>query len=352
MWLTMLHLAIGNLFIGIIEGLLASWILKAKKTRSILIMILANYSSATTGVLLIGILDRHHIETLHRFNFYYLHTSIGIIFCALFALTVIFEWPLVRWIQGKTSPNWKKAIYVSLIAQTVSYTLISPLYFLSSAASIKAPWNISEKAGLSDTKGYILYLDPKREHLMKMSLQNFRNSKELETLRTPFNYSNLFVDLESKEQLSLRCLGYKSTNSGQEEIELQTTIARDQTSGPWRKSFLEKVQKAKLIPADRSYELRSLKLCNVADYSRKDSKWKIQYVGTWAIEGIAFEDVDKNSLRLAVETPPFWWGVSCPTMLPNNRVIFAMGPHLVYADLNTKELTWLGLGKSPLVVLE
>ncbi len=49
MWATILHMAIGNAAIGVLEGVLLRWLFKVSASRAIAVMILANYVSAWIG---------------------------------------------------------------------------------------------------------------------------------------------------------------------------------------------------------------------------------------------------------------------------------------------------------------
>ncbi len=57
MWGAIGHLALGNIFIGILEGNILRWRNSGKGYQTVALMILANYFSAFCGCFIIGGLD-------------------------------------------------------------------------------------------------------------------------------------------------------------------------------------------------------------------------------------------------------------------------------------------------------
>ena len=81
----------------------------------------------------------------------------------------------------------------------------------------------------------------------------------------------------------------------------------------------------------------------------------------WRIERVygasdwlrAEEPATGRSFRLVLQTPFLWWPSCDATLLPGTGVVvYALGPHVVALDLDTRRLAVLAEGTSPLVTLD
>ena len=127
MWGAIGHLALGNIFIGILEGNILRWRNSGKGYQSVALMILANYFSAFCGMFIIGALDALWARNWTLLN---LKTNFFLIVVLLWLATVLLEWPFVWFAMGKELRRWVKALKISFILQSVSYALLVGWYML------------------------------------------------------------------------------------------------------------------------------------------------------------------------------------------------------------------------------
>ena len=132
MWAEMGHLALGNLFIGLFEGLLIAHFFSLSKRRTILIMIGANYFSAWLGLLVLNPVIVHMlpVNLQNGWRWFWFMVVVA------YLMTLALEWPFVRWcLKGKQKP-FQKSIYASLLAQDSSYIMLFGWYWMASGASV------------------------------------------------------------------------------------------------------------------------------------------------------------------------------------------------------------------------
>jgi hypothetical protein len=100
MWASMLHLVFGNAIIGLVEGLLLSWMFKCSKWKTILILITANYVSAWAGGFFIAeYLPSLADITIQNIQFWFL-AFVSIAFIA----TLLIEFPFF-WLALGSGPS-------------------------------------------------------------------------------------------------------------------------------------------------------------------------------------------------------------------------------------------------------
>jgi hypothetical protein len=80
--------------------------------------------------------------------------------------------------------------------------------------------------------------------------------------------------------------------------------------------------------------------------------WKVR-AGFWAAQGLDAEDqITKQTVRFALETPFVTWNVRNATVLPGSQVVFQLDQQILLLDLNTRQLALLALGRGPVVALD
>ena len=148
MWGAFGHLALGNIFIGILEGNILRWRNSGKEYQAVTLMILANYFSAFCGIFIIGGLDA---LWACRWTLLNLKTNIFLMVVLLWLATVLLEWPFVWFAMGKDLRRWGKALKISLILQSVSYVLLVGWYMLCGNHSLLTCKIVSpEEIGIPD----------------------------------------------------------------------------------------------------------------------------------------------------------------------------------------------------------
>ena len=132
------HLIIGNLFIGLIEGLLLTLVFKAKRLKATLVMTLANYLSALIGWCAIicskGLFEGSSVTIYNAQKMMWMGVAV------LMLGTIVFEYPFCIWAMKRDKQSrqglLKKAILASVLAQVLSYGLLIPYYISIGQASL------------------------------------------------------------------------------------------------------------------------------------------------------------------------------------------------------------------------
>jgi hypothetical protein len=139
MWAGMLHLLVGNLMIGILEGGLIAFFLGIRKRIAIPLLICANYVSMLAGLFLIPLMrDYIFIPAFGCPSLYNVGTFLWLFYISLFLITVVIEWPFCFLAMSRLAGKFKKSIYASFAVQAISYLLLIPFYFGASATSLFA----------------------------------------------------------------------------------------------------------------------------------------------------------------------------------------------------------------------
>lgn len=357
LWVSALHLVFGNAIIGVIEGLILAKLLKIAKLRSVMVMIVANYTSAVMGVGFLQIIDMINIESIQYFFFEYLKVSITVIIIAIIVLTIFIEVPFCYFLEKKSHRGWKSAFRASLIIQTVSYILISPIYLKVSNFEISPPWEVRKISSARNVKGFILFLNNDGKSVSKINLESLFNNQLLENWDTKVFNGYLYVDLENKSDLNLKIIGSSDEKLKKEiDFSLKSTIPSNRLDHKWFDRFKMNIEIKNKPDFETTHVQSHFKECfrEEVDYSAGKNIWKVDWIGTWAAEGFRFskKSNSKETIGMSVESPPFWWAPSCVTILQDDQVVMEYGPYILFLDLKNRIAFPVGIGRSPVVILE
>jgi hypothetical protein len=149
------HLLIGNIFIGVIEGVVIARLFQTARARSIGIMILANYTSMVLGWLIVG-LTKGFVEKIA--DLYNIFNIVFGLFIASFILTVIIEWPFCFWILKAKAGKGGLSFRANLIAQSISYALLIPVYLLLSGNGLITNVKIDRSLSFLKENAYVYFI--------------------------------------------------------------------------------------------------------------------------------------------------------------------------------------------------
>jgi hypothetical protein len=155
MWAGAFHLLLGNVVIGIGEGLLLALLFRLGKVPCVAIMIAANYFSAWFGgaFLLSRIAESLPLDLYNAWRWLW-----GMVAVSYF-LTLLLEWPFIAlcFIVCKTKGWFRKSIWGSLVAQSASYLVLFGWYWAASGTSLYTDLAVVPPAAISLPKGVTLY---------------------------------------------------------------------------------------------------------------------------------------------------------------------------------------------------
>jgi len=336
MWAGMLHLVVGNALIGVIEGVLISKIFKAKKRRSILIMILANYISMAVGSFIVGFTGHFFSNFL---TIYWIHLFLIISFVTVFLLTVLLEWPFCYWILRVDAVARKQSFRASLYAQILSYALLIPFYFLASGTSLL--WNVKIQRDLSfaGTNPWVYFINDNGKSVDRVQIYG-KASEKVVDINANSEYARLFP---KKDESGKWDLWLKDRKEGEKDYQVKILDGFSKEMAQLTRWDGEVVENQ----PDSWFNF------GVVDYRAPDKRqWKA-LTGFWAIEGLNAEnEKEGKKFYIALETPFVQWYMRNVTMLPGDQVVFQMGDQIVLLDLESHKMGLVTKGRGPLVTFD
>lgn len=153
MWASILHLLLGNLFIGLLEGFLLAKLFNVSRKRAVELLILANYFSAWMGGILVvgGISSLIPMDLNNAWGLFWLLVVLT------YVITLLFEFPFVAFVF-RGDPLWrKKAVRGSLVIQTLSYTILFGWYWMASGTSLYTKTKVVDLSSISMPERVLMY---------------------------------------------------------------------------------------------------------------------------------------------------------------------------------------------------
>jgi hypothetical protein len=153
MFAYVLHLIIGNAFIGLIEGELLSRWLHIPRKNTTEVVIIANYASAWGGMLflgrLAGSLPMMTIENVHIWLYLFIAFA--------FLLTLIIEYPFFWFLLRKQENSIRKTLKATVIIHSITYLLLLAWYGWNSHTSMLTQLDVVLAPQLQPKEEYVLY---------------------------------------------------------------------------------------------------------------------------------------------------------------------------------------------------
>jgi hypothetical protein len=290
LWASIAHLMLGNLLIGVVEGLVLRFAFQAR-WRAIPILILANYVSAWAGLLVLSEAGPWIGDLVMGAEPLY-HVVRGTVatVAVAFALTVALEWPFVAWAFPPGARGWRKALPASLAVQAVSYAALIPYY----AAFSSQPWTADPAvlAGPSVPAGSVYY-----------------------------------QGLDGEPRI----------------VRLDGTGDRALAPGEARKPTLERAPENARPGPEGEWVADS-------DDGFVNLRWVVQTPAPEPDGQPMYRVV--RGVRLGIESPALQWGSRDATLLPGELAVATLGKQVVLVDLPTARVALLAQGKNPAVALD
>lgn len=155
---TLVHLVVGNVLIGLGEGLLLAWCFRLCWWRASVVMVLANYCSAWAGGWLVLEVATHvdlHVANLRA----WFAGFAGLAFVVTLLLEAPFVWGLLR--RGPAVA--RRTVQALLLANTLSYAVLGVYYANASELSLLTGFEVVPPAELAPRGAFdVYYLDPGR----------------------------------------------------------------------------------------------------------------------------------------------------------------------------------------------
>lgn len=322
------HLLLGNLMIGICEGMLLSTFFGANVGRTFPTMILANYVSAWTAVGLLG-LSAGWRNAMDLDNF-------RAIFCAMVAaawvFTILLEWPFIRFCFRSTPNPWRKSLGASLVIQTVTYVLMMAWYWLVSGTSLLTGVTVVNPEDFKLPPSVeIYYIDPADGDAYRRPISG-GVSEKVSNLDSKGWGEMLFATAPVDGHTSLRAAMLNPTRSieviGRLPVTEATAQERNTSIGTWFNFG------------------KALKLGSPGE------KWEFAS-GLWGAEGLhAKNRTSGETVRVSLETPFLIWYARNAVHLPGDLVLFQLGENQICVfDPATRRIARLWHGRGFVAVI-
>jgi hypothetical protein len=333
MWATLLHLTIGNAFIGIGEGLLLAWVFKARAGQAVLVMIAANYASAWVGGLAIGELPRPDLTLVN------LRSWMVIYVAATFVLTLVIEFPFVWFLLWKSAHAVRRAVLAVVVIHLVSYPLLVGWYWSASEASLLTSVEMVPAEQLLPKTPYVLYyLSPDGRRVLQTDLTG-RNPVTLREVSATNWGDRLFVRSETDGEYSLFLLhDYERPRESEEELILADFSARAPVD--WR--IVRKSSSGPVGTGMNFGEVPSIASASDLEYD----------AGIYPVEGLSGWDKKTRLMKsqFALELPTAYWTIRNATQLQGDSVVFQLGKdQICLLEPSTRRIAIIARGKGPVV---
>jgi len=341
MWAGLLHLAIGNALIGLLEGLLLGRFFGIRKTKAIGAMIVANYISAWLG----GFFLRGAIMNVLPLDLNNAWRWFWVMVVATYCLTLILEWPFVLWGFHGT-PDWvRRSVRASLVIQSVSYALLFGWYWMASATSLYTRMHIVEPGDLALPESVLVYyIDSADGNIYRRPLSGGA-SRKIHKLHSKDVNDRLFARPAKADTNRWDLLARLETGDDRKPnlVEVLTNL------------LVEAAPDAYFIADDPdSYRGTSHNFGRVQTLgSPTDSMWDF-WTGFWPMEGLrGFNETTREHIRFSYETPFGAWRVRNAVHLPSDKVLFQLEDNQICAfDPAQRRVALLWRGRGPVPVLE
>jgi len=336
MWVSGIHLIIGNFFIGIFEGLLLVFLFRAKAVAALPLMIAANYFSAWFGYLyLAGRFSKTISLDLHN-AWAWLWVMVGV----TYLLSIVLEWPFVALALWKQNRWLKRSLLASLVVQTASYIPLFGIYWESSGTTLYTMAKIVEPPQLAPLDPVqVYYIKPSDGRIYRRPLDGTP-----EELISPLPVTNRFDQLAWRPESAttnawnLTLLGgIHDLQDPESETIVSANIAK----------------KDPLFSGSPDPRWERGMYSDAPQLGGTNRVWSA-VSGSWAIEGLRVTNsVTHRSSHIAYEVPYCAWQASRAVILPSGKILFQLGQdQICLYDPETSRIALLWEGRSPLPILQ
>jgi hypothetical protein len=353
MHLTLMWVLVGNILIGIVEGLVLARLLDAPLGRSIVTAVAANYASAWAGFLLL-LPAEARATFVHRLfaepiSHPYLIVALSAAFT--FGLSVAVETPVLRLISTR---GWRGTLGCVAIANTASHLLLLP-FFLATTIRIERDVRIVPSIALTSPlpEATVYFLDDRDGSLLSVELggpARVTAPKTLASLGARERHDVLIVDLAPPEgpvtetnppKLVLRLAGSSPL--------LQLA---DRTASPFRRGPhpFDFVTSGWWLGATGLADLRPDRVDWRDTWPSDSGELRVEPRGNFGIRVGQAGAVP--TIALTFDTPfGSWYGRSI-TRLTDDIAVFEFGNQICLLSIPDRTLAPIARGRGPVVVLK
>jgi len=320
MWTGLVHLFIGNAVIGIVEGILLSKFFHTPRSKSINLLVVANYASAWGGMLLI--LDR--LSPIPNITIENIHIWLWLFVTFAFILTLFIEYPFFWFLLRKQQKAVQNALKATIIIHGISYLLLLGLYGLNSQTSMLTQLDVISVKQLQPSEEYVLY---------------FMTSDGQQVIRSNLDGTSQesIKDVMATDRNGRLCVG--KNEAGKFELLVNS------------KAILSDFASVAPTPEPPEWYNCAPNPFGAVPKLTENTNWEYRTV-VWAAGGIMGSNEKENlKIQFSLETPFAFWRVQNATHLAGDFVVFQLGDdQLCILQPQEKRIALIARGKEPVVV--
>ncbi|WP_200392933.1 hypothetical protein [Roseibacillus ishigakijimensis] len=325
------HLFLGNLLLGLFEGLALMKFFESQKKTTILLLVGANFASAWGGVFLLGkLLPFADITILNLWSWF----ALGLVLA--FLLTLLLEFPFV-WLslKGRES-SLRLAGQATLLIHTASYLLLCACYGMMSRATMLTELQVISAGGREIPGDYQLYyLEPTGAQVWRLQLNAPHRPEVVLPLEASGQNDRLYAKPHAGGEFNLFL--YQKPKGGRGRHLLLQENFSPHAALDWHLK-------------EQSQVRETFHHFGPVPSLAENAAWKLR-TGFWAFDGLSGENqASGERIHYALETPMAMWTVRNAVHLPGDFVVFQLGEEQIcLLDLQEKSLALLARGRGPLV---
>ena len=324
------HLVMGNALIGLVEGFILSKVFKLKKSKTILLLILANYCSAGLGYAFLN------FQIAPLYNLYNVRVMFYVFTVVAYLLTIVIEWPFIA-ILFKGDVQWlPKSIKGCILVQTISYILLFGGYYRVRTTPFYKEIKIVKLSQLSLPENVIVYYIDASDGDIYGGLINGEKEKIYDINSTQSGSLFLWPNFSNPAKLDLVT---GSMRKSQERTNIQNLVA---SQSDYSSAGSREAPNFQHFIAERSIQLADA----------RHSHWAFS-TGIGFSEGLLGRNTETGErVRINYEVPSVMWYARRATHLPDDKVIFQFGHRQICIyDVVKKEIALVASGRDPVAVI-
>jgi hypothetical protein len=339
MWAGALHLAFGNLLIGLGEGWLLAKLRSIPKAQTLPAMIIANYFSAWLGYLVYY----DSLKNLLAFDLYNAWRWFWVLMAAAYLVSVLLEWPFVWWCCRTLPPKARRSWRATFLVQGASYLVICGWFWLASYASLYTQMRIAKPSEVALPPAVQVYYLGAEDGNVYRRLLAGGPAQKVYDLRSTNRSDVLFIE--------------PVTNNAN-HWNFIALLRPDYPASPIRITLLTNVPVETLFARDQlekdsiDYEQDAVYGWPFRLVETPHGNWQFWY-GPYACEGLTARNAARQiKLRVAMETPFTAWRVHYLSALPTDKALFQLGDDQICGfDPETRSVALLWRGRCPVPVI-
>ncbi len=345
MWFGLVYPFVASFGVAVIEEQLLKWFWHVPtfllgRWRPVL---LGNLATTALGIILLNVagvcaaplLGSRPIERVGVFT--------TVLWSVAFILTVAVEAPFFGWVLGRKWTS-KRTWVASLLCNGVTYALLCSIALVLGVNSVGHSVKVVDASAIpASISGWVYFVPAEGTTVERIRFDGSRRETTSFRIRSAEGVAVETLDLKTARLVAF------------EGSEARVLAARLGAGG---QAALSTFRKAPDWGVPDHWNRDDQYYMPVPDFTHGPgcdpalARFRAVNWG-WPDQGAVFTDLARNqSFNVAAGMPFLSWSWRDLTVLPDGRVIGALGSQIVVVDIPSKSIAWLANGRSPAVLLD